>query len=94
MSNPVATLCCESLIGSCVAPRPAVQIPLAAAELWSVARPYLYTLRVEVLDEAGNAVDAVNVTTGVRTVKFDADKGLLLNEESVKVRGFCDHSNW
>lgn len=37
---------------------------------------------------------SVNITAGIRTVKFDADEGLKLNDESLKVRGFCDHSNW
>ena len=70
------------------------RLPIAGAELWSVARPYLYTLIVDVLDESGAAVDSVNITAGIRTVKFDADEGLLLNDENLKVRGFCDHSNW
>lgn len=70
------------------------RLPVADAELWSVARPYLYTLIVDVLDENGATVDSVNITAGIRTVKFDADEGLLLNNENLKVRGFCDHSNW
>jgi hypothetical protein len=49
---------------------------------------------VQVVSSAGLVVDTVNFTTGIRTVEFDADRGLLLNSESVKVRGFCDHSNW
>jgi hypothetical protein len=70
------------------------KLPVPGAELWSVARPYLYTLIVDILDETGATVDSVNVTAGIRTVKFDADEGLKLNDESLKVRGFCDHSNW
>ena len=70
------------------------RLPIAGAELWSVARPYLYTLIVDVLDESGATVDSVNITAGIRTVKFDANEGLLLNDENLKVRGFCDHSNW
>ena len=39
----------------------------------------------------GVELDAVNITTGIRSVHFDADKGLLLNQQQVKVRGYCDH---
>ena len=39
-------------------------------------------------------VDSYNVTTGARTVRWDADKGLFINDEHIKMRGFCDHSNF
>ena len=71
-----------------------VRTTVSNAELWSVPRPYLYTLMVRVLSASGAVLDTVNVTTGIRSVHFDADKGLLLNQEPVKVRGYCDHSNF
>ena len=71
-----------------------VRTTVSNAELWSVPRPYLYTLMVRVLSASGAVLDTVNVTTGIRSVHFDADKGLLLNKEPVKVRGYCDHSNF
>ena len=64
---------------------------LASVELWSVPRPYLYIMAVSVLDASGRVVDSQNITTGIKTVEFDANKGLILNEENVKVRGMCDH---
>ena len=73
---------------------------LANAQLWSVARPYVYTVSFSVvaggsaLDVSQVYYDSVNVTTGIKTVKFDTDAGLIMNGENVKVRGFCDHSNW
>ena len=70
------------------------RLAVAGAELWSVARPYLYTLTFDVVSPAGAVVDTVNVTTGIRTIDFDVNKGLLINSAHVKVRGFCDHSNW
>ena len=65
-----------------------------SAHLWSVVRPYLYTLVIHVLDQHGVTQDSVNVTMGIRSIVFDADKGLLLNGAATKVRGFCDHSNF
>ena len=77
---------------------------------WSVQEPYLYTVEVALLkkDVFSNegighpankvsemfAVDALNVTAGVRTIRWDANEGLFLNAEHVKLRGFCDHSNF
>ena len=41
----------------------------------------------------GSVIDALNVSAGVRSVRFDAEEGLYLNEQPLKLRGFCDHSN-
>jgi beta-galactosidase/beta-glucuronidase len=64
----------------------------SGVKLWSVQSPALYDIAIEV--ETASGLDSVTLTTGVRTVKFDAAKGLLLNDANVKVRGFCDHSNF
>ena len=66
---------------------------MSGAELWSVPRPYLYTLVTTVL-VGGVAVDAKNESVGVRNVAWDADRGLLLNDQPVKMRGFCNHESW
>lgn len=70
---------------STAAARP-VAIALATPELWSVGRPYLYTLRVSV-----TGGDVHNVTFGIRATAWTGDKGFFLNDQHVKVRGFCDH---
>ena len=74
-----------------LAPPPLV---VANAELWSIARPYLHVLAVTLLDAAGAAVDAVNVTVGIRTVRWDAINGAFINEQNVKLRGFCNHASF
>ena len=75
--------------------RLAATLSVAAADLhlWSVQDPYLYTAAFSI-NVGGTAVDAVNVTAGARALRYDADEGLFLNGEHVKVRGFCDHSNF
>ena len=78
---------------------PAVAVPVASGVVsWSVANPHLYTVEVDLLLHGGAGdvveIDAVNVTTGVRTIRWDADHGLFLNSQHVKLRGFCDHSNF
>ena len=66
---------------------------LAPPDLWSVRRPALYTLRTE-LYRSGQLLDAINTTVGLRTLRFDASEGLFLNDERVKVKGWCDHDSF
>ena len=63
------------------------------AKLWSVKSPSLYTVTVDVMDGSGKLLDSTNYSVGVRTLVY-SNKGLSLNQEPVKVRGFCDHSNF
>ncbi len=73
-----------------------VQISLAAAECWSVARPYLYTLSVSLTSSAspGAPTDSLNTTLGVRSVRWDADYGAFINEQRVRFRAYCDHESF
>ena len=75
---------------------PAVEVAVSSGvQFWSVTRPYLYSVEVSILSAATmEEIDAVNVTAGVRTIRWDADKGLYLNSQPVKLRGFCDHSSF
>jgi len=59
---------------------------------WSVETPTLYTLRTRVLRD-GAAVDECSIAIGFRTVRFDADKGLFVNEQPVKLKGVCIHQD-
>eukprot|EP00040_Diaphanoeca_grandis_P011360 m.58192 g.58192 ORF g.58192 m.58192 type:complete len:953 (+) comp22513_c0_seq2:99-2957(+) len=60
---------------------------------WTVQAPNLYTTAIEVIVD-GVVVDTYNMTTGVRVVRFDADQGMFLDDKHIKMRGFCDHSNF
>ena len=58
-------------------------------ELWSIPRPYLYTLIVSI-SSCGSAPvvsDTVETVIGLRKLYFDPNLGLYLNEQNVKVRG-------
>ena len=63
---------------------------LAKPALWSVAEPNLYSAVVSV-EADGKVRDAEQVTFGVRTAVFDADKGFLLNGKQLKIQGTCNH---
>jgi beta-galactosidase len=59
-------------------------------QLWSPDSPTLYTLRSRLL--AGQTVlDATTTAFGIRTARFDPDKGFLLNDRPVKLNGVCIH---
>ena len=62
---------------------------LDAAELWSVARPHLYTLVTTLSVGSSGEFDCVNTTVGVRGIEWDPRDGLHLNGYRTKMRGFC-----
>ncbi|WP_347302518.1 beta-galactosidase GalA [Croceibacterium sp. TMG7-5b_MA50] len=65
---------------------------LPAPRLWSPADPAMYRLVSEVL--VGEAmVDRYVTPFGVRTVKFDARRGFLLNGAVTKLLGVCNHQD-
>jgi hypothetical protein len=68
-------------------------VELPKAKLWSCEQPYLYRLRSTVMLD-GRAVDHVTTTFGVRTFRFDAERGFLLNGKPVKIKGACNHQDF
>jgi len=68
------------------------EVALGNANLWSVKSPYLYKL-LTVVKEQGKTTDTYETTFGIRTIRFDADKGFFLNGESVKLNGVCLHQD-
>jgi hypothetical protein len=70
--------------------------PSDGVECWSVARPALHTLTVSIaLANAPSVpVDSLNATVGVRGIRWDADLGLFVNEQRVRLRAFCDHESF
>jgi len=64
---------------------------LAAPHLWQgVADPYLYTATVE-LRTAGRVTDSLDVRVGLRDIRFDAGRGLILNGKPYGVHGVDVH---
>ncbi len=68
------------------------RLQIASPALWSVSTPNLYTLR-STLQSRGQQLDQDSTTFGIREVKFDADRGFLLNGEHVKMNGVCIHGD-
>ncbi len=66
------------------------ELDVARPERWSTDSPALYVLRQRI--RANNEVtDDVETTFGIRTVRFDPDRGCVLNEQPIKLKGVCVH---
>jgi len=59
-------------------------------ELWSPDQPDLYTVNCYLMDK-NKLIDHVKTMHGIRSAKFDANKGFLLNGEKVMMKGVCLH---
>jgi beta-galactosidase len=70
----------------------AMKAVVARPALWSCEEPNLYRA-VTALEVDGKAVDRDEATFGIRTVKFDVEKGFLLNGRQVKIKGTCNHQD-
>lgn len=57
---------------------------------WNLDDPYLYTLKTELLSN-GQRIDGCETKVGLRTLKFDPNKGFALNDNWMKVKGVCLH---
>jgi beta-galactosidase len=70
----------------------AQRLSVASPALWSVSTPNLYRVRCT-LRSRGEQLDQETTTFGIRDVKFDVNRGLLLNGEHVKMNGVCIHGD-
>ena len=79
-----------------IAPGEQAELTLNSAvkspHLWSLDDPYLYTLDVSLSDDR-KEIDSETVTTGLRTIRFDNEKGFFLNGQKIKMYGVCLHSD-
>ena len=67
-----------------------VSLKVKKPHRWNLDAPYLYTLKTELLCD-GKRIDGSSTNVGLRTLKFDANKGFALNGEWMKVKGVCLH---
>lgn len=67
-----------------------VSLKVKKPHRWNLDAPYLYTLKTELFCD-GKRLDGSSTNVGLRTLKFDANKGFALNGEWMKVKGVCLH---
>jgi beta-galactosidase len=65
-------------------------ISVSAPSLWSPASPHLYRAEVELVS-GGKTLDRTITSFGIRKIEADAQHGLRINGEAVKLRGGCMH---
>ena len=56
-------------------------------------RPYLYRAVVAV-ERGGHVLDADSTPFGIRTIRFDPERGFFLNGKPVKIQGTCNHQDF
>ncbi|ADE53393.1 sugar-binding domain-containing protein [Coraliomargarita akajimensis] len=66
------------------------QLEVAQPKLWHVGQGNLYQAVCTLL-EGETVLDSYRTTFGIRSFKFDADKGFFLNGENMKIKGVCLH---
>ncbi|HHY81875.1 MAG TPA: glycoside hydrolase family 2 protein [Clostridiales bacterium] len=59
-------------------------------KLWSTESPYLYRFVTEI-EMDGRVIDREETSIGIRTIKFDANRGFFLNGQNMKLKGVCVH---
>ena len=59
-------------------------------KLWSPETPYLYT-SVSHLYANGILKDEISTRFGIRSIKYEAEKGFSLNDSIIKFKGVCLH---
>ena len=65
-------------------------LQISNPRLWTLENPYIYTIRTEVYN-GKQLVDTYETKIGVRTFRFDPEKGFSLNGKSMKINGVCEH---
>jgi beta-galactosidase len=68
----------------------AQHLKISSPQLWDVSHPYLYKVLTEVYKD-GVLQDSYTNNLGIRSFRFDSDKGFFLNGKPLKILGVCDH---
>jgi len=66
------------------------EIPVPDAHLWDAEHPHLYQAKVTLLRK-GRLIDEDVQRFGIRKIEWNAKQGLLINGNSIKLRGGCVH---
>ena len=75
-----------------VAGKGSYRMTLSSPKLWSEDTPALYTCRAElVAGQGGETIDVIEERFGIRTLRINAQEGLLVNGKRVLLRGACIH---
>ncbi|HEV8187114.1 MAG TPA: beta-galactosidase GalB [Pyrinomonadaceae bacterium] len=65
-------------------------LKVSSPMLWSDDHPYVYKV-ISQLQQGAKVTDRYETPLGIRSFRFDVNKGFFLNGKPVKIRGVCDH---
>jgi hypothetical protein len=68
----------------------AFDLTVSRPTLWDLENPYLYKLKTTILKN-GKVIDESIANIGIRTIAYDANKGFVLNDKTIKLKGICIH---
>ena len=69
-----------------------IPFDISKPELWSPESPVMYKVVCEIVKE-GEVIDKTETAFGIRTLRFDSEKGFFLNEKHLKLKGATLHAN-
>lgn len=69
-----------------------IRIEIPNVKLWSPAEPNLYQLEL-LLMEGEQIADRYQLRIGVRAIELAAGKGMFINGQMTKIKGFCIHQD-
>ena len=67
-----------------------LQLSLINPHLWDTESPYLYSV-VTQLKNNNKIIQTDTTSLGIRSIKFDVNKGFFLNGKHLKIKGVCLH---
>jgi beta-galactosidase len=67
-------------------------IDIPSPHLWSPDDPYRYRL-VSLIRSHGNIIDRSVTSFGIRSIRFDKDRGFFINDQLIKIKGVCCHQD-
>ncbi len=67
-------------------------VPVVKPRLWDLENPYLYQL-LTTISKNGEIIDEYKTTFGIRTIRFDANKGFFLNGKRIEIKGTNNHQD-
>ncbi|WP_231961806.1 glycoside hydrolase family 2 TIM barrel-domain containing protein [Algibacter lectus] len=65
-------------------------IEIANPSLWDIDNPNLYKAITTIIKEDQD-INTYETDFGIRTIKFDTNKGFFLNSQNMKIKGVCLH---
>lgn len=70
-------------------------IDVKEPKLWDTDAPNLYTLVTRIYKtDTGELIDETEDTFGFRTFRFDSQRGFILNDRQIKLKGVCSHQDF